>query len=278
MSTGEAEGRVGMRLLTSELRLVLTRRRNIAGLMILAAVPILIGIVVRFAGVGDGAGPPFTSLVAGSGLFLVLTTWVMQMSVFLPMAMCILAGDAIAGEAHTGTLRYLLAVPVGRTRLLVIKFASLLIAAPAGVFMVGLVAAATGVTLFGVGDMVTLSGGRLPSGEASARLLLVGGYISVSLMAVCALGLFASTLTEQPIGAAVGTFMWVLIDQILGGFSALEWLHPFLLSHYWNDWAGLLREPVDWAGAGVGLVAPAVYIAVFVTAAWARFTTTDVTS
>lgn len=271
-------GRVGTSLLASELRLMLTRRRNIAGLAVLVAIPILIGVVIGVAGVGSGNGPPFMSLVSGNGLFLVLTTLVMQMTVFLPMAMCILAGDSIAGEANIGTLRYLLTVPVSRLRLLSVKFTALVVAAAVGVLAVSLVAALTGVVLFGTGDLVTLSGSRLPLWEAVPRLLLVACYVMLSLTAISAMGLFASTLTEQPVGAAIGTFIWVLLDQILGGLSVLDWLHPFLLSHYWNDWGGLLRDPIAWEGVGTGLVAPLLYGAVFFAAAWARFTTTDVTS
>ncbi|MFD0555492.1 ABC-2 type transport system permease protein [Stackebrandtia endophytica] len=281
MSVAEATGRVhALRggMLGSELKLILTRRRNLVGLAIMCLVPIVMGVVLWATGSRDGGGPPFLSSIFGNGLFLILTNLLVQMTMFLPMAMSILAGDAIAGEANVGTLRYLLTVPVSRRRLLFTKFGALVTAAFSGVFLVCLVAGTTGVILFGTGDMLNLSGGTLPFAEALGRIALVAVYVSISLTAVCAIGLFASTLTEQPIGAAIATFIWVLLDQIFGGLSAMDWLHPFLLSHYWSDWAGLLRDPVDWGGVGGGLIAPLVYVAVFLSAAWARFTTADITS
>ncbi|GAA4920574.1 ABC-2 type transport system permease protein [Stackebrandtia albiflava] len=264
-------------LLASELRLIVTRRRNIVGLTVLCVLPIVLGVVMRVYG-PTGDGPPFLAGLTGNGLFLVLATLAVEMTVFLPMAVCILAGDTVAGEAGLGTLRYLLVVPVSRRRLLAVKFAALLIAAAIGVVAVATTAGVTGVALFGAGDLVTLSGGALGFWPALGRVALIAGYVTACLAAVAAIGLFASTLTEQPVGAAVGAFGWLVVDQVLGGIGAVDWLHPFLLSTYWSDWAGLLRDPVDVTGVLGGLISPAVYTVVFATAAWARFTTADVTS
>lgn len=279
--TGSAESaRPRRRLLYSELRLMAGRTRNLVGLATLCVIPIVLAIILATTQPtgGAGQGPPFFSILYGNGLFVVLTTLMMEMSIFLPMAICILAGDAIAGEANTGTLRYLLTVPVGRTRLLVVKFGSLVIGAIVGVVAVSLTAAILGLSLFGTGDMLTLSGSSLGFGAAAGRVALVAGYVTVMLVGVAAVALFASTLTEQPIGAAVGTLMWIILSQILGSLDALSWLRPYLQTSYWGEWAGLLRDPIEWGGMGLGLLATLAYVAVFGSAAWARFTTKDITS
>jgi len=110
--------RMSSRFLRSELALVFRRRRNIAGMAVLAAPPLLIGIVTYFAAPAPGEGPPFLSDITNNGLFVALMALTVELPLFLPLAVSAIAGDTIAGEANLGTLRYLLAVPVQRTRLL----------------------------------------------------------------------------------------------------------------------------------------------------------------
>ena len=102
----------------SELRLVLTRRRNLALLLVLALVPVLIGVAVKVSNPGGGEGPAFLDRITGNGLFLVFTALTVSIPFFLPLVIGVVSGDAIAGEAGQGTLRYVLTVPVGRGRLL----------------------------------------------------------------------------------------------------------------------------------------------------------------
>src|SRR6266508_255613 len=104
------------RLLRSELGLVFRRRRNLVLLAVLALVPVLIGTAVALSSSSPeaGEGPPFIERIAGNGLFLVLTSLVAVLPLFLPLAVGVVSGDAVAGEANLGTLRYLLVVPVRR--------------------------------------------------------------------------------------------------------------------------------------------------------------------
>jgi len=106
------------RQLRSELRLVFRRRRNLAMLVVLGAIPILIGTAVKVSTPRPGeGGPAFIGQLTNNGLFLAFTALTICLPVFLPLAVAVVCGDAIAGEANTGTLRYLLTVPVSRTRL-----------------------------------------------------------------------------------------------------------------------------------------------------------------
>ena len=75
----------------------------------------------------QGAGPDFISAITGNGLFVAFAALILEMPLFLPLAVGTIAGDSVAGEANLGTLRYLLTVPVGRTRLLVVKYAAIVI-------------------------------------------------------------------------------------------------------------------------------------------------------
>ena len=172
------------RLLGSEMALVLGRRRNQAGMAVLAAVPIFMALVMRFSGESN------TGLLAGNGLMVPTLALFAEAPFFLPLAVSMLAGDAIAGEAQQGTLRYLLTVPAGRTRLLAAKFCGLLISCLIGTALVAGVGIGLGVAFFGAGPTFSMSGGRLDFADALGRVVLMYLYYTVLLMAFATIGLF----------------------------------------------------------------------------------------
>lgn len=268
--------RSGLRLFGSECRLVLLRRRNIAGLCTLAAVPILIAVSVRIW--GAGGGPAFVSEITNNGLFVALAALIIEMPLFLPLAISWISGDTIAGEANIGTLRYLLTVPAGRTRLLGVKYASVVFAALFATALVATTGVIIGGILFGIAPLTLLSGTQLGIGGSLVRLLLVCGYLAAGFAALGAIGLFISTLTEQPIGAMVATVLINVGMFILDTIEQLDWLHPFLLTHWWFAATDLLRDPIYTPDLSRGLLTAAAYAIIFWLAAWARFTTKDVTS
>jgi ABC-2 type transport system permease protein len=266
-----------LRLFGSEFRLVTTRRRNIAGLCTLAAVPILIAVAVKIWGAGGG-GPSFIDAITGNGLFVALAALAAELPLFLPLAIATIAGDSIAGEANIGTLRYLLTVPVGRTRLLVVKYASIVFFSLVATVLVALVGGLIGAILFGTGPMLSFSGTEISFGATIGRLALVCCYLSAGFAALGALGLFISTLTEQPIGATVATVLISVGMFILDTINQLDWLHPYLLTHWWMSFGDLLRSPIYTGDISRGLLTALAYAVVFWLAAWARFTSKDVTS
>lgn len=266
------------RLLWSELALIGGRRRNQAGLAVLAAVPVIMAVSIKLSAEDEGGGGDLFSSITSNGLFVPLAALQVEIAMFLPLAMAMLAGDAIAGEANIGTLRYLLTVPVGRLRLLAVKYLSLCVGALWGVLTVAVTGAVIGIALFGVGPMTTLSGVQIDTASALWRLVLAIGYLSAGLAALGAVGLFISTLTEQPIAAAISVMIFTILSWILDAVPQLDWLHPWLLVHHWLAFADLLREPIFWDNLLTGLGVNALYAAVFWLAAWARFAGKDITS
>lgn len=260
------------RFLASEMRLVLGRRRNQGGLAVLAAVPILMTVAIYFS------GGPTGGLLAGNGLMVPTMALFAEAPFFLPLAISMLSGDAIAGEAQQGTLRYLLTVPAGRTRLLVVKLCSLLISCLIGVGIVGVVGTALGVGFFGAGPTYSLSGGRFEFGDALVRVLLMYLYVAALLMALAAVGLFVSTLTEQPLAATVAIMIFNILGWIAIAVPELGWLHPWLLQNWMVSFTDLLSQPMHTSNIAQGLWLALGYLIVFSLAAWARFTRKDITS
>lgn len=271
--------RYDLRLLRSELRLVFGRRRNQWGLAGLAVIPVVIAVAVWLDGSVDGAdGPMFLASITENGFFVSLTALTLSMSLVLPVAVAAIAGDSIAGEANAGTLRYVLAAPVGRTRLLVIKYAAIVIFSFVATGLVAGAGLLIGLALFGGGPVILFSGSQIGLAEALLRLLGICGYLGVGLSALGAVGLFFSTCTEQPLGAAVALVMLTMISFALDAIPQLAWLHPYLLTHWWISFGELLRDPVDLGTLYSGLGAAAAYILIFCSAAWARFSDCDITS
>ena len=277
-AAGRGKRRVSTRLLRSEVRLIGGRRRNQMGLLVLAAVPVVLAIAVKVSSRAARGGPDFLDSVTSNGLFVPLAALGVEMGLFLPLAISMLSGDAIAGEANLGTLRYLLTVPVSRARLLLVKYASLCIGALWGVSTVAVAGAIVGIALFGTGPLTTLSGSSLEFPAALGRLVLVVLYLSICIAALGAVGLFISTLTEQPIAATIALMIFTILSWILDGIPQLEWLHPWLIVDKWLAFADLLRDPPFWDNVLQGLAVNAGYVVVFWLLAWARFAGKDITS
>ena len=272
--------RASTRLLRSELGMVFRRRRNQVILAVLASIPVIIAVAVRVAAPPDdpSEGPPFLFEIAGNGVFVALTALTVVLPLFLPLAVSVVSGDAVAGEASLGTLRYLLVVPVSRTRLLLVKYAGALAYCLVAALTVAVVGAGLGALLFPIGPVTLLSGSQVSLAAGLWRLTLVALYVAAMMAGLAAIGMFVSTLTESPVAAMATTAVLAVTSQVLDAVPQLDWLHPWLFSHYWLGYSDLLRDPIAVDGVTRGLLATAAYVLVFGALAWSRLTTKDVSS
>jgi ABC-2 type transport system permease protein len=270
-----------LRLFRSELRLVFGRLRNLAMLAVLGFIPIFFGVIFRLtinSNQGGGGGPAFLNELAGNGVFLALVVMTLMLVLIMPLAIAVVAGDAIAGEAHQGTLRGLLIVPAGRTRLLSVKLAAIIVFALCATLLVTAISLIMGLILFPSGPVTLLSGDTVSLANGVLRVLVVALYAAAAMTALGAIGLAASTMTQHPVGAIAAILVVVVGSEISDQVPQLSGIHPALPSHFWLSWDGMFRTPIDLSGMGHGLVSFAVYIAIFGAIAWARLTSADVTS
>ncbi|MHA7294270.1 ABC transporter permease [Arthrobacter sp. HLT1-21] len=267
----------GVVFVASELAVLFRRRRTGALLLALAAIPVLIAVAVRLtSGPPSGRGPAFLDQITQNGLFVAVAAITVAIPLFLPLTVGVVAGDTIAGEASTGTLRYLLVAPVGRGRLLVVKFAGTVVFCLAATLAVVLAGTLIGAALFPVGPVTLLSGDTVSIGEALLRSALICAYVTVSLTGLCAVGLFISTLTDVPVGAMAATVVVSVVSQVVGQLPQLGALHPWLLSQYWFGFADLLRQPIEWSSFAANALLQSGYVLVFGALAYGRFTSRDV--
>jgi ABC-2 type transport system permease protein len=271
-----------------ELATLFRRPRTYVITGLLCALPLIVAVFLATTRIPPppGQGGAFLSAVLSNGSLYPAAAMALVLPVFLPVSVAVLAGDAVAGEASAGTLRYLLIRPVSRTRLLVAKLLSLVTFVLFAILAVLVTAYLTGTLLFGSGttaagvalpaDVTSLSGVTITPAGLALRLLGTVAYIVISMLGVAAIALFLSTVTDSALGAAMGALAVLVTSQVLVTLDAAAAIRPYLPTRYWLAWVDFFREPVLWRdierGAGIQLV----YLVVLLGAAWANFLTKDV--
>ncbi|MEV0994264.1 ABC transporter permease [Nonomuraea sp. NPDC050202] len=266
------------RLLGSELGLTFRRPRNLVMLAVLGVVPVVVGVALRMFGSSDDDMSGLVQDVAGNSLMLTFVSFSFLVLLLMPVAVSVVAGDSIAGEAGGGTLRYLLAAPAGRTRLLMIKYLNAVVYAYAVTAVVALSALVTGLVLFPAGDVTLLSGTTVPLADGLLRIAISVGYVGAGMAALAAVALALSVFTEVSIGAIAGTVVLVIVCQVLRAIPELGSITPYLLPTRFTNFDAVLRSPIDVAALRDGLLTFGAYIVLFGSIAWARFSGKDITS
>ncbi|MGH3339444.1 MAG: ABC transporter permease [Propionibacteriaceae bacterium] len=268
-------------MIVVELIKMLRRPRTWLIIGMLIALPTLVAVLLAITDLGPrpGTGPPFLSAVLSDGTLFPLAALGVVLPLLLPIAVAVLGGDAIAGESQTGTLRYLLVRPVGRTHLLLAKLVTVVAFVLLAVLVVAAVSYLEGRLLLGQAPAtgtVSVSGSTLTQQELAWRTVLALGYVIISMLGVAAVALFFSTLTRSSIGAALGTVGILIASTVLLGLDAANVLHPFLPTRHWLAFVDLFRDPILWRDVTRGLIVQLGYLIVFTLAAWANFSTKDI--
>ena len=277
-----------------ELAKLARRPRSWVAVALLCLLPILVAVFVAVTHLAPppGQGPALLSAVLSNGSLFPAAALAIVLPIFLPVSVAVVAGDAIAGEASSGMLRYLLARPVGRTRLLVAKLVALIAYVLFAVLAVAGTSYLTGILLFGDKPVAlsssgittqgvianSLSGTGLTPADVLLRTAGAVGFIAVSMLGVGAIALFLSTLTDSSLAAALGAMAALIASGVLVALNAAASISPYLPTEYWLAWLDFFRQPILWRDIDRGFAIQAVYVAVFLGAAWANFASKDVTS
>lgn len=283
--TSHADGRAaGYRAthtlpLRTELKRQFKRRRTHLALGFLALLPVILAVAFAIGGSNSESGSvDLIELGTRGGVNFTVFCLFMSVGFLLIVVVALFFGDSVASEASWSSLRYLLAIPVPRSRLLQQKaIVSAALSAMAILILFG-VALALGTALYGTGPLVTPFGDSLGYGEAVGRLLVALAYIAVNLTWVAGLALLLSVLTDAPLGAVGGTVMVSILVQILDQITALGQWRDYLPGHFSFAWTRLLAPTVDWHDIVVGSFSALAFAAVFGLLAWQRFAVKDITS
>lgn len=267
----------------TELRRQLSRRRTQFALGFMVALPVIILLAFEFGGDPNSneRDSQFSSLVkvaTSGGLNFALFTLLVSSSFLLVVVVALFCGDTIASEASWGSLRYLLAIPVPRGRLLGIKLLVAFTSCAAALVLLTGTALALGTARYGWHPMSSTIAGDLPPGTGLLRLVEIVGYLAVTLIVVAGLAFLLSVSTDAPLGAVGGAVLLIIVSNILDQITALGGVRDYLPTHFSGAWLGLLSNPVQTDGIVKGSVSALVYGVLFFGLAWRRFTRKDVTS
>ncbi|MCZ2803970.1 ABC transporter permease subunit [Modestobacter sp. VKM Ac-2983] len=264
-----------------ELRRQFKRRRTLGVFALMAALPLILIGALQLGGTEEAEENSRINLVdvaSASGLNLTLFTLFATTGFFLVVVFALFFGDTVASEASWGSLRYALATPVPRARLLRQKWLAALVLSVGAMVLLVVVAVVAGGIAFGFGDVQTPVGVALDQGTALLRLAGMVGYLAVHLLVVGTLAFWLSTVTDAPLaavgGAVFSTVVFAVLEQVeqLGGIR--DWF-PTAFNYAWTD---LLQTPVDSGDLFRGVVQGLVYSAVFTALAVRHFARKDVTS
>ncbi len=272
-----------------ELSKLVRSRRTWVTIGLIDALPSLVAVLLSLTAIGPrpGTGPAFLSAVLTDGTLFPLAALAIVLPLLLPVAVALTAGEAVAGEAQQGTLRYLLVRPVGRLSFLVAKMVAVMAFVVITIVVVAVTAYVLGVLLLGDGEVTagsavvpggtSVSGTTLSTPELVGRTALALAYAILCMAGVAAIALFLSTVADSPLGAALGTMAVLIASTLLFTLDAADVVRDVLPTRYWLAFVDLFRDPILWRDVVRGVLLQLAYVVVFFGAAWASFATKDVT-
>jgi ABC-2 type transport system permease protein len=257
----------------------LRRRRTQVVFALVALLPVILWIAFSLT----AGGPPngslnLVDLSKGSGGNFAVFALFASASFLLVVVVALFFGDTVAAEASWSSLRYLLAAPIPRARLLRQKAVVAGLLSVAALLLLPVVALVVGTLAYGGGDLVSPSGESLGYWVAVGRVLLGALYVAIQLSWVAALALLLSVSTDAPLGAVGGAVMVSIVSQILNQITALEDLRDYLPTRFATAWSDLLASQIDWSAMTRGVFSALCYALVLGAAAVWRFQRKDITS
>lgn len=260
----------------------LRRRRTQLTLLILLVLPIIVALAFKVGGNGRSNGSSSSSaLVAlatkGAGNFTMFTEFA-SVGFLLVVIVALFCGDTVASEASWSSLRYLLAAPVPRARLLRQKLIVALTLSFGANLVLPVWSYVVGGVFFGWAPARSPISGTFTTAESIQRLAIVVGYACLQSLVVAGLAYLLSVLSDAPLAAVGGATLLVVVSNILDSITALDPYRRYLPTHFQYSWLDALGPTVNWDDMlrGTGLVL--IYAAVFFGVAWARFERKDITS
>jgi ABC-2 type transport system permease protein len=265
--------------LRAEIGRQLRRRRTIGIFIVLIVLPLVLLLAFWLGNDGSDSGERgFVDLAQESGANLVIFTLFASTSFLLIVIVALFAGDTVPSEASWASLRYLLAAPVRRERLLRQK---LVVAALSSVVALVFLPAWTlvvGGIAYGWGPYVGPTGSQIGWPEFALRLVIIVGYLVLELSVVGAFAFMLGVLTDAPLAAVGGAVLLMILCAILDSITALGSIREGLPGHYAYAWADALAPTIDYSDMITGALWSLGYAMIAVWFAVWHFLRKDITS
>jgi ABC-2 type transport system permease protein len=163
----------------------------------------------------------------------------------LVVVVALFAGDAIAGEASSGNLRYLLMRPIARGRLFAAKFLVAVLYAWFAVLIVVVVGTVVGGAVFGFKGLNVpfgLLGGAQSVSDVITHLAIATAYVAWFLTTIVAFSFMLGTMTDSVMGAILGGIGLWITWAILDAITSLGQIRYFFPTHWSGDWIDMFTD------------------------------------
>jgi ABC-2 type transport system permease protein len=259
----------------------LRRRRTMVAFLILLVLPwILVGAFELGGPPQQGGGTPgLVDLATTGGLNFAAFSFFASAGFLLVVAVALFCGDTVSSEASWASLRYLLAAPVPRARLLRQKLAVALTYATVAVVSFPAMSLLAGTVAFGWHQLrLPATGVEMPYGTALARLGIVLAYVLITELVVAGLAFLLTVSTDSPLGAVGGAVGLVIVSNILDAVTALGSWRGILPTHWQFVWLDAFSAQLSWSRMIEGAAVSVSYALVLVALAFRHFRTKDIVS
>ncbi|MFF4171074.1 ABC transporter permease [Streptomyces sp. NPDC001744] len=257
------------------------RRRTLVMGAVLAALPFVLIAAFAIGGPGDDGRAGRVTLMdtaTASGVNFAATCLFVSAGFLLVIPVALFCGDTVASEASWSSLRYLLAAPVPRSRLLASKLAVALGYSAAAMVLLPLVALAAGTVAYGWGPLRLPTGGAVPAGDALLRIGVAVAFVLASQLVTAGLAFWLSTRTDAPLGAVGGAVGLTVVGNVLDAVTALGDWREFLPAHWQFAWIDALQPQPEWGGMVKGAAVSLTYALVLFALAFRGFARKDIVS
>lgn len=265
--------------LRAEIGRQLRRRRTIGIFIVLFVLPLVLLLAFWLGSDGSDSGERgFVDLAQESGANLVIFTLFASTSFLLIVIVALFAGDTVPSEASWASLRYLLAAPVRRERLLRQKLVVAALSSVVALVFLPTWTLIVGGIAYGWGPYVGPTGSQIGWPEFALRLLIIVGYLLLELSVVGAFAFMLGVLTDAPLAAVGGAVLLMILCAILDSITALGSIREGLPGHYAYAWADALAPMIDYSDMITGALWSTGYAIIAVWFAVWHFLRKDITS
>jgi ABC-2 type transport system permease protein len=274
--------------LRNELIKLFGKKRTYIGFAMFLLAQNLIALVFRFT----HAPRPLQRMLESSGqvaaeylsALTIATIMLVPLAAFLlPLYVALIGGDLVAKEAEDGTLRMILSRPIGRARLLAVKWVagaifSLALSLALGVF--GLVFARLyfpwGGLFVWMPDQEIL--GVFPAADGLARYAAAHLMLVTEACSIMGLAFMFSCFNVKPAAATILVLSLVFVSFILEHIPYFKEYENWFLTYHLNLWQLMFAERIPWWRVGQSLSLLVGFNVTFVAVGLAVFQTRDIKS
>ncbi|QJE96120.1 ABC transporter permease [Luteolibacter luteus] len=248
-----------LRQLKGELRKLFARRRTYIGYGVFLAMELIILWVFKL----ERSQRAMRELVERNGLgfdeyysSLTITHWIMSLSMFLlgSIYFALVAGDIVAKESEDGNLRLVLARPVSRLRILLLKYVAIALYTITFVLFVGVTGYAMAVAALGVDGGLFVWNYEMkvfafyPTwGEGITRVAMEGLAMGISMVTLSSIAFMFSCFKMKPAAATIMALSVLFVDFVLLRFPFFQPYQEYFVTWRMSCCIYVMENTISWA-------------------------------